>query len=143
MTSNISSVLKTYATLAKLVLFLIVYVHIVGCGWWICTTYNSNNAFYKRESIPGKDFCVYVDYQNTVFNISGTNTPLPCDDRDTKWTPGPTFAEDAWTRYTSTDKPFGFDWFTAGARPWNVENKFWEDTPKGWIAPMNMMNWSD
>ena len=52
-------------------------------------------------------------------------------------------AEDDWKRFTDTDRPFGYAWFTSGALPWNEMNAFWEGTPKGWIAPMNMMNWTD
>lgn len=40
---------------------------------------------------------------------------MPCDDRDTKWSPGPVYAEDDWERYTAIDKPFGYAWLTAGA----------------------------
>ena len=27
--------------------------------------------------------------------------------------------------------------------PWNELNAYWENTPKKWIAPMNMANWPD
>jgi hypothetical protein len=83
------------------------------------------------------------DGNDEVFNDPETNTPLPCDDRDVKWLPGPTYAENEWTRYTATDRPFGYAWETAGAKPWNELNEMWEGTPKGWIAPMNMANWPD
>ena len=59
------------------------------------------------------------------------------------WIAGPTYKEDLWDRYTDTDRPFGYAWFTAGALPWDELNTFWEGTPKGWIAPMNMANWPD
>jgi hypothetical protein len=59
------------------------------------------------------------------------------------WMTGPTFEEDKWTRYTATDGPGGYAWETAGAKPWNILNTIWEEYPKGWIAPMNMDNWTD
>ena len=108
--------LKTYATLLKIILYLLLYIHVVACGWWIIVGYNSNYVYYKlKNGIPGHDYCLYVDYTNEIYKIEGTDTPAPCDDRDTKWGSGPTFGEDDWTRYTATDKPFGYAWFTAGA----------------------------
>ena len=68
---------------------------------------------------------------------------MPCDERDSKWLPGSVFGEDDWKRYTATDTPFGYAWFTAGGKDWEEMNEMWETTPKGWIAPMNMANWVD
>ena len=61
-----------------------------------------------------------------VYTITGSNIPLPCDDRDSKWKKGPTYNQDDWARYTATDLPFGFDWQTAGAMQWQDLNQFWE-----------------
>ena len=68
---------------------------------------------------------------------------MACDERDSYWLVGPTYAETIWIRYTDTDRPFGYAWFTAGATPWNELNESWDETPKGWIAPLNMANWPD
>jgi hypothetical protein len=91
-----------------------------------------------------------IDYKGlsveeiTELNKAGPVVPYPCDDNlDSMWLDGPTFEVDPWNRYTDTDRPFGYAWFTSGALPWNEMNKFWIDTPKGWIAPMNMANWTD
>ena len=40
---------------------------------------------------------------------------LKCDERDSYWLAGPTYASNEWTRYTDDDRPFGYAWFTAGA----------------------------
>jgi len=136
---------KTYATLIKLLLYLLLWFHVLACYWWIIVGMNSNIQFTKKlYGIPDLDlnFCLYA-YEEKVFKIPGTDKPLPCDDRDSKWLPGPTYNDKLWERYTDTDRPFGYAWFTAGAMPWDVQNEYWEETPKGWIAPLNMANWPD
>ena len=69
------------------------------------------------------DYCLYMDQNNRVYNITGTDKPFPCiDGQNDQWLPGPVYEEDNWKRYTPQDPPFGFDWFWAGARPWNESN---------------------
>jgi hypothetical protein len=81
--------------------------------------------------------------KDDYYVCEGAKNTLPCDEKDSYWLTGPTFADTEWERYTDEDRPFGYAWFTAGAKPWNVLNEGWEGTPKGWIAPMNMANWPD
>ena len=156
-TSNLSTNQKTYAVICKLVLYLTFWFHLVACGWWTTLTQNSGRQFYKKQyGIQGFTDCVYADdivvlNNADVFNpreIKEKNLkptdPFKCDDNlDSMWLDGKTFAVDDWKRYTDIDRPFGYAWFTAGALPWNEMNTFWEETPKGWIAPMNMANWTD
>jgi|APSaa5957512535_1039671.scaffolds.fasta_scaffold589602_1 hypothetical protein len=72
-TSNITVIEKTYATLLKIILYLLLYVHLVACMWWATISYNSNLQFTKFENGFGeKEFCLYADEDNTIFNITGT-----------------------------------------------------------------------
>ena len=141
--SNATENQKVYAIIFKLLLYLILWFHILACGWWIVVGWDANLEYLKeREGVIGHDYCVYARH-GVVYNTTGTTTPFPCDERDSMWLPGPTYAENEWIRYTDTDRPFGYAWFTSGALPWNEMNAYWEETPMGWIAPMNMANWPD
>ena len=39
--ANIDEVSKAFANICKLVLYLLIYLHIVGCYTWIATGYNA------------------------------------------------------------------------------------------------------
>ena len=41
-TSNISKLQKTYAIISKLFLYLILWFHILACGWWVVLGINAN-----------------------------------------------------------------------------------------------------
>ena len=118
---NITLTQKTYAFICKLLLYLMLWFHSLACGWWIVIKINANVQYFKKaEGVKGYDYCVYEN-TGVVYNISGTDTPLPCDDRDSVWS-GPMYSEDKWKRYTNTDRPFGYAWETSGALPWNEMN---------------------
>ena len=40
--SNVSEITKIYAILGKLVLYLLLWFHILACGWWIVLGWNAN-----------------------------------------------------------------------------------------------------
>ena len=83
----------------------------------------------KLDGYPerGIDHCVY-QFNGQVYNetVNNITTTISCNENDSMWLPGPTYDEDKWTRYTDTDRPYGYAWFTAGATPWNELNKMWE-----------------
>jgi len=60
--SNISVTNKTYASLLKIILFLVLYINLVACGWWQAVTMNSDIQFFKIENGVGDwDHCLYAN----------------------------------------------------------------------------------
>ena len=65
--SNMSVTNKTYSSLVKIILYLILYIHIVGCMWWKAVSYNSGIQFFRHEyGLQGTDynFCLYATVDN-------------------------------------------------------------------------------
>lgn len=59
--SNLSKKQKNYANLVILVLYLILWCHILTCSWWIVLSWNANLEYMKeRGGIPGHNYCVYA-----------------------------------------------------------------------------------
>ena len=127
--ANITRNKKALANLFRIFLYLILYIHIIGCYWWTATLKNAPIEFMKVDLDLGLDSlndCFYMDLDGRVLNITNTDEPYPCSldsNEDSIWIQGPLFSEDHWTRYTPEDPPIrDLDWIEAGAMPWNVLN---------------------
>ena len=48
-TSNMTVTQKTYFLIAKILIYIGVYIHLVACMWWITISYNNNIQFTKYE----------------------------------------------------------------------------------------------
>ena len=100
--ANIDEGTKALANLLKLILYLLIYLHIVGCYMWIATGYNAPMQYYRiMQETSG---CKYIAEDGTTFENPETKTSLfqgevECK-FDSKWNPGPTFEEDKWERFT-------------------------------------------
>ena len=63
-TSNLSSIQKTYGVICKLILYLLLYFHILACGWWKVLGLDAGIEFNKLlDGLPleGLNDCVYVN----------------------------------------------------------------------------------
>ena len=132
--ANIAVTEKAVANLGKIILYLVLYLHFVACYHLIVAEWSSNRQFMRlREGNEQFPQCIYADDKGVVYNITATNEPAPCDDDITSyWLPGPTFAADAWTRFTPEETD-----------DWEAENEKWETRPKEWWIPLNWANYVD
>ena len=71
-----------------------------------------------------------------------TGRPIACNDTSYIWIEGLTYNTTGWERYTS-DSELMIDYFYQGMTDYEKVNEMWDQTPKKWIAPMNMANWPD
>ena len=77
--ANIDEITKAIINLWKLVLYLFLHLHIVGCYMWIATGYNAPREFIKDpDSVP----CKYIDSNGEVLKIKGTDELFPCNEYD-------------------------------------------------------------
>jgi hypothetical protein len=79
--------------------------------------------------------CKYVANDGETFDNLETNQPLFQDsecERDSKWIPGSTFAEDPWREFTAADGP-----------NWQEDNDRWNGRAKEWWVPLNWANFVD
>lgn len=51
--SNLTSHLKTLLVACKLILYLVIYINILGCAWWICISDNLGKQYWRDYSING------------------------------------------------------------------------------------------
>jgi len=133
--ANIDEGTKALANLLKLILYLLLYLHIVGCYMWIATGYNAPMQYYRISQEPSG--CKYIALDGTAFEDPVTKEPLFQDSEctlDSKWVAGPTFAADLdWRRYTLEED---------GAN-WQEDNARWEGRAKEWWLPLNWANFGD
>lgn len=47
--SNVDMTTKTAMNLGKLIFYLVFYLHIIGCYWWICLQYGQGKRYYGKH----------------------------------------------------------------------------------------------
>lgn len=125
--SNFNIKIKSLLKLLKLIIYLMFYIHILGCYYWIAIEDGQGPRYYR-------DF-LHDNYESYLGgDLLGPNgLPVRADDDFyMKFGPQPTFAEDAWKRYTVAD--------TLG---WKEENQKWESRSKTWYMPIYFVNYGD
>lgn len=129
--SNAPKEWKAIMNLCKIFFYLVMYLHIVGCYWYLMISYNGPTSYYRRVDEGN----IFKSEDGQIFNETlpdNTTRPFVSTEYEAMFGPFQKFDKDDWTRKNST--------IVHNADVWN---KNWEKKSSQWYTPTEWSNIDD
>lgn len=126
--SNADKPTKAFMNIMKLIFFLFIYLHLVGCFLWLAIETGSGKKYYRSYSNNN-----YESWRGEILYDEEKVTVKPKDDYSIIFGPQPLFRDDkTWRRWTEAED-LGY----------KEINEKWGGREKIWVTPIDWLNYGD
>lgn len=125
--SNVNKDTKESMKIFKLILYLILYIHFLGCLLWFILQSGQGTRYYPSFK-NGK----YVSGDNEVFKDENGYSLSIDPAYSMRFGKTPTFRDRSWRRYEEKD-----------GLTWHADNERWDSRVTLWTSPIDWINYLD